>query len=725
MKDNAIGREVDGYRIEGVLGRGGMGVVYKGIDVALSRPVALKRINPGQSHREAFLHRFRSEARALARINSPNIVSIYALRETDIGLLIVMEYVDGGTVADRMGDGPMSVPDALPYLRQMLSAFEDAHDAEVIHRDIKPQNLLCTTNEVIKVTDFGIAKMRQQDSGETVTQGGQGGTLKYMSPEQISDVKLVDNRSDLYSIGMTAYKMMVGHLPFESTDTDFDIMRKVVEGEIPAPRDANPELPEPIARWLIKSTQKQPADRYQDAAQMCDALEEAVREVEQGGGGWNAGGAASDGGTILADPMPSEDAPTVLGDDTATRPAMPEMPEADDATIVGDVATDSDDSMSDDSMPSVSDVLDESDDRDGAPPTGTDAPSDLPDETQKDESEEKKSAPWGLIGAAVVVLLLAAGGGYWMLGGDTATLTLEPAPSGARVLVDGEAVGTTPLRGQTLSAGLVTVTVSKPGYAPFDTTFQATAGERYTLGVPDLQPTSTADASTTETSGDNGSDASAATPQPQQEPSSSSQQTSPTSPTSPNTSSEASEQSEPSPSSTPSETAAPEPSGPAPATVAFDIQPSGGVYIDGQRKGASGQVQVPPGTHEISCRHPQHGRLDTTLTVTSGVTESVNCYFEQPVSVTAMNGWGNVWVNGENTGKRSGPEGQFRLGPGEHTIGLPLQRDGSEADGGAYRARAGDITVARRRFDGSQVTIRVRPGFREVKHAISFQVVNN
>jgi len=159
--------------------------------------------------------------------------------------------------------------------------------------------------------------------------------------------------------------------------------------------------------------------------------------------------------------------------------------------------------------------------------------------------------------------------------------------------------------------------------------------------------------------------------------------------------------------------------------VAFDVQPSGGVYIDGQRKGASGQVSVPPGTHDISCRHPQHGRLDTTLTVASGVTESVNCYFEQPVAVTAMNGWGNVWINGTNTGKRSGPNGQFRLGPGEHTIALPIQREGVTADGGVYRARAGEITMARRRFDGEQITIRIRPAFREVKHAVSFRVVNN
>ena len=188
MDDAVIGREVDGYRIEGVLGRGGMGVVYQGEDVALSRPVALKRINPSQAHREQFLRRFRSEAKALARIDSPYIVSIYALRDTDIGLLIVMEYVDGGTLKDRVENGPMPPDEAIPILRQILQAFRDAHGAGVIHRDIKPQNIMLTAEGTVKITDFGIAKLRRPDSGETVTQGGQGGTLKYMSPEQIEKI---------------------------------------------------------------------------------------------------------------------------------------------------------------------------------------------------------------------------------------------------------------------------------------------------------------------------------------------------------------------------------------------------------------------------------------------------------------------------------------------------------------------------------------------------------
>jgi hypothetical protein len=149
------------------------------------------------------------------------------------------------------------------------------------------------------------------------------------------------------------------------------------------------------------------------------------------------------------------------------------------------------------------------------------------------------------------------------------------------------------------------------------------------------------------------------------------------------------------------------------------------MYVNGSRKGISGQVQLPPGPQQVSCRHPSHGRIDTTLTVQSGATESITCHFEQEVNVTAMGGWGNIWLNGENTKRRTGTgEGAFRLEPGTHTIALPIARSGTETTGGAYRMRVGEVTVQRRSFDGSEVTIRVRPRFSEATHAVSFQVTN-
>jgi len=340
MDDAVIGKEVDGYHIESILGRGGMGVVYRAEDVALSRPVALKRINPAQAHREQFLRRFRAEAKALARINSPFITSIYALRDTDIGLLIVMEYVDGGTLKDRIVEGPMRPAVVVPIVRQILRAFGDAHGAGVIHRDIKPQNIMMTSDGAVKITDFGIAKLRRQDSGETVTQGGQGGTLKYMSPEQIEKIDQVDNRSDLYALGMTMYEMLAGRLPFDELDTDFDIMRKVVEGDVPPPGEYVPNLPGELAQVIEGATATRPEDRYPSADAMLDALDAAAERIED------------------TDPQPMWD---VEEDDTAADTAT------DDAASDTAVGT-ADGTILDDSL------LEEIEDREDRQPSRRDAP---------------------------------------------------------------------------------------------------------------------------------------------------------------------------------------------------------------------------------------------------------------------------------------------------------------------------------------------------------------
>ena len=743
MTDDAIGREVDGYRIEEVLGRGGMGVVYKATDVALSRPVALKRINPSQSHREAFLHRFRSEAKALARINSPHIVGIYALRETEIGLLIVMEYVAGGTVADRICEGPLSIHQALPYLRQMLSAFEDAHAAGVIHRDIKPQNLLCTEHDVVKVTDFGIAKMRRQDSGETVTQGGQGGTLKYMSPEQISDVKSVDNRSDIYSIGMTAYRMLAGGLPFEATDTDFDIMRKVVEGRIPSPKELNPSLADPIERWLIKATQKQPADRYQTAEAMCEALEEAAAQVQSGQSGDGTPPPSSD--AALSGDVSLDEAPTVMED----APTQPTVSSEADPPGPMEGATQI---AVDETVPSIeeSPSLDEdsSDDTPGeavSPPTDAPASSepeeqasaDRParDPAAHDASSSSSSTPMA-VAAAVVVLLLAAGG-YWMMQPsasppEMAHLSLQTRPAGAAVLVDEDTVGTTPLREEPLPAGAINLRLVKDGYAPVDTTLRIESGTNYRIGPYPLQNARSngspaladsdggaADQEQTPTEATTADDAPPVT---NEAPGSSAQENTPAD-------APPDEPQAQSPSAQPSAQPPPEPSAsenraPQVGILSVDAAPAVTVLIDGTPQDASRQFRIPPGTRTVACRHPDYGSIETTRTIAAGTVETVSCYFEQPVSVSTTGPWGNVWLNGENTKRRTGTgDSNFRLPPGEHTIGLPIARTGVRTEGGAYRVRQADGRTKQETFTGTTMTIRVEPGFSEQRHAIVFRVV--
>jgi len=295
MHDPVLGKEVDGYRIAEVLGRGGMGVVYKAEDVALSRTVAIKRINPQLANDEAFLRRFRSEARALARIDSAYIVSVHALRQTDIGLLIVMEFVDGGTVKDLVRKGPMAPADALPLIRQMLQALEHAHGAGVIHRDIKPHNIMLTEGGTVKVTDFGLAKVHRPDDQRTVTKGVYG-TLNYMSPEQVRGGADLDHRSDLYSLGMTIYEMLTCALPFDEDASEFAKMRAIVEEEPPRPDQLQPSLPDALSQAVMKALAKDPADRFQSAAEMREAFE-AVDVKTQSRGPSAPPGAAQHAGT--------------------------------------------------------------------------------------------------------------------------------------------------------------------------------------------------------------------------------------------------------------------------------------------------------------------------------------------------------------------------------------------------------------------------------------------
>mgnify|MGYP006284982691 CR=1 FL=1 len=274
-----VGREVEGYRIQEVIGKGGMGVVYKAEDLALSRSVALKRIAPSFANDKAFLRRFRSEAQALARIDSPYIVSVHALLETDIGLLLVMEYVDGGTLGDATDGEPMDWIQARPLIKQTLQALEDAHQANVIHRDIKPSNIMLSAEDTVKVTDFGLAKVHRGDTRATVTQGVHG-TLNYMSPEQVRGDADLDHRSDLYSLGMTVYEMLVGELPFEEDSGDFSKMRMIVEEEVPRPNELRPDVPDEVSNLVARALEKDPEDRFQSARAMQAAVDAVGVEQE-------------------------------------------------------------------------------------------------------------------------------------------------------------------------------------------------------------------------------------------------------------------------------------------------------------------------------------------------------------------------------------------------------------------------------------------------------------
>jgi serine/threonine protein kinase len=274
MDESIIGKTIDNYKILAEIGRGGMGRVYKAIDTSLEKIVALKFIDPILARDENFLRRFKTEAKALAKLENVNIVTVYALRETEFGVFMVMEYVEAKTLSDWLrDDGAFSWQDTVQISKQLLNAVGHAHKVGVIHRDIKSSNILLSRDLRVKVTDFGLAKVIQQHGpASTVTQM-RAGTLYYMSPEQVKGLKNVDFRSDIYSLGMTLYEMLVGRVPFEKTESDFTIQKQIVDGQIPSPLKFNSSIPKSLVKVITKSIDKDPQRRFQSAEEMRKEIE--------------------------------------------------------------------------------------------------------------------------------------------------------------------------------------------------------------------------------------------------------------------------------------------------------------------------------------------------------------------------------------------------------------------------------------------------------------------
>ncbi len=267
--ETIVGQVVDNYKIIEVIGRGGMGVVFKALDLNLEKTVALKMIDPFLARDENFLKRFKTEAKALAKLDNRNIVNVYALRETEFGLFMVMEYVSAITISEWLKEkGKFSVKETLDITAQLLNAIGHAHTIGVIHRDIKPNNILLSEDGTVKVMDFGLAKVAQDHGTQATVTYAAAGTLYYMSPEQIKGLKNVDKRSDIYSIGMTIYEMLAGRTPFEKSESEFTIQKQIVEGEIPSPLKYNPVIPKELVKFITKSIDKDPGKRFQDVSEM-------------------------------------------------------------------------------------------------------------------------------------------------------------------------------------------------------------------------------------------------------------------------------------------------------------------------------------------------------------------------------------------------------------------------------------------------------------------------
>lgn len=266
------------YRIVGPLGAGGMAEVYLAHDDVLDRSVALKVMSGRYADDEEFVERFKREAQSAAALSHPNIVSIYDRGESEDGTYyIAMEYLPGGTLKDRiLKRGALAPRTAAAVALQIAEALRAAHGAGVVHRDIKPHNVLVTDTGDIKVGDFGIA--RAATSSTMTRTGSILGTAHYISPEQAMG-EPVGQESDLYSLGVVLYEMLTGTLPYDA-ETSIGIAMKHVNGHLVPPRELNPEVPEGINAVTTKLLAKSPDERYADADELIEDLERVLQGLE-------------------------------------------------------------------------------------------------------------------------------------------------------------------------------------------------------------------------------------------------------------------------------------------------------------------------------------------------------------------------------------------------------------------------------------------------------------
>jgi serine/threonine-protein kinase len=285
-----IGTVLSGrYRLEAKLGSGGMSTVYLARDTTLDRPVAVKVMHREMSEQADQLERFRQEARAVAKISHPNVVSVIDAGEDGGYPYIVFEYVEGETLKARINRvGALDVQEALAYAIEIARGLTVAHARNMVHRDIKPQNVLIDAEGRAKLTDFGISRQLEKE-GMTAT-GRVLGTTDYVAPEQAMG-RGADQRSDIYSLGVVLFEMLTGHVPFRA-DSQVGVAMKHVNEELPDVQGDRPELSAATALVVERATAKDPAKRYADIGAMIDDLSTAL-EVEAARAGSTTGEATT------------------------------------------------------------------------------------------------------------------------------------------------------------------------------------------------------------------------------------------------------------------------------------------------------------------------------------------------------------------------------------------------------------------------------------------------
>lgn len=326
-----IGKSLGHFEIVERIGSGGMATVFKAHQPTLDRFVAVKVLPLQHAHSPVFVKRFVQEARSVAKLTHPNIVQIHDFGEQDGIMFIVMEYVDGGTLKDRLKQRALSVVETMDFVIQAAEGLNYAHRHNIIHRDVKPANMLVRKDGHLLLSDFGIAKILE--STNNLTEVGTGiGTPQYMSPEQGTGQPTVDARSDIYSLGIVLFHCLTGRVPFVA-DSPLSITMKHLREPLPVEYLQRMSVPAAIEQVTVKMTAKAPADRYQSTDALIDALTAAVAAANLTmPRPWRSGI-----GSLVNVPGPKESLPQLpanrrpsnpgLPPEGPTRPSAPDLPQ--------------------------------------------------------------------------------------------------------------------------------------------------------------------------------------------------------------------------------------------------------------------------------------------------------------------------------------------------------------------------------------------------------------
>ena len=454
--ESLVGKVVHSFRFEELLGKGGMGNVYLGRHETIGSKVAIKVLHPEYVSDASMERRFLDEARAVNKVEHPGLVKINDCgREDGVGVFLVMELLNGRTLRDKLKqDGPLPPPEVVRIVGQVISALEAVHRVGIVHRDLKPENIMLipdpyvTGGERVKILDFGIAKLLEDGAriGENTKTGHIFGSPFYMSPEQCADTKSVDQRTDIYALGVIAYELVCGSPPFVA-DSIYDLVRKHLTTRPALPRSRSHQVPEAMGRAVLKALAFELDERYQNVAAFGAALEASLEglpaseTMQWGAAAERDGGAGDDVAAATAKEQHEDEeglggAPTMLAADaksvgviTTDPPMKLKQPEgrqaaAEDDTAMASSRVDSDgptvqpaqetlpvigEVATDDVPPGAGDGEGEAGEED-APP-GSAGPTDTVASLKAPPSYRRLAVPAGVALAGVAVVLMLSQGG--------------------------------------------------------------------------------------------------------------------------------------------------------------------------------------------------------------------------------------------------------------------------------------------------------------------------